>query len=161
MPSSAGSLPRSSPPFPYTTLFRSLGLDSITPERNTEIEGGFDATFGNQFATLGVTLYQKNVTDLLLLQSVAPSTGYRQQIGHVLLRSEEHTSELQSRFDLVCRLLLAPYPVAPRPFPTRRSSDLSGSIQSHPSGTPRSRAGSTRPSATSSPRWASRCIRRT
>src|SRR5699024_12256568 len=25
----------------------------------------------------------------------------------VLLRSEEHTSELQSRFDLVCRLLLA------------------------------------------------------
>src|SRR5437868_1569071 len=26
------------------------------------------------------------------------------------LRSEEHTSELQSRFDLVCRLLLAPSP---------------------------------------------------
>src|SRR5438067_6818784 len=26
--------------------------------------------------------------------------------GHALLRSEEHTSELQSRFDLVCRLLL-------------------------------------------------------
>src|SRR5207249_8025440 len=25
---------------------------------------------------------------------------------HILLRSEEHTSELQSRFDLVCRLLL-------------------------------------------------------
>src|SRR5699024_11394549 len=27
-------------------------------------------------------------------------------VGIVLLRSEEHTSELQSRFDLVCRLLL-------------------------------------------------------
>src|SRR5207249_5483867 len=26
--------------------------------------------------------------------------------GSFLLRSEEHTSELQSRFDLVCRLLL-------------------------------------------------------
>src|SRR5438067_7135138 len=26
--------------------------------------------------------------------------------GHLLARSEEHTSELQSRFDLVCRLLL-------------------------------------------------------
>src|SRR5699024_11721536 len=26
--------------------------------------------------------------------------------GHTILRSEEHTSELQSRFDLVCRLLL-------------------------------------------------------
>ena len=57
-----------------------LGLDSITPERNTEVEGGFDATFGNQFATLGIKLYQKTVTDLLLLQSVAPSTGYRQRI---------------------------------------------------------------------------------
>src|SRR5207249_5961330 len=27
-------------------------------------------------------------------------------IGDTLARSEEHTSELQSRFDLVCRLLL-------------------------------------------------------
>src|SRR5207249_7474758 len=26
--------------------------------------------------------------------------------NHLVLRSEEHTSELQSRFDLVCRLLL-------------------------------------------------------
>src|SRR5207249_5219774 len=28
------------------------------------------------------------------------------EVEAVLLRSEEHTSELQSRFDLVCRLLL-------------------------------------------------------
>src|SRR5437868_962987 len=34
-------------------------------------------------------------------------------------RSEEHTSELQSRFDLVCRPLLDLHS-----FPTRRSSDL-------------------------------------
>src|SRR5699024_11792143 len=27
-------------------------------------------------------------------------------VGHYRFRSEEHTSELQSRFDLVCRLLL-------------------------------------------------------
>src|SRR5206468_858876 len=42
------------------------------------------------------------------------------------LRSEEHTSELQSRSDLVCRLLLeSPRPPpAPHSFPTRRSSDL-------------------------------------
>src|SRR5699024_9531173 len=53
-------------------------------------------------------------------------------------RSEEHTSELQSRFDLVCRLLLEKknlillsYTSEPSPpsldlhsFPTRRSSDL-------------------------------------
>src|SRR5207249_3988224 len=52
------------------------------------------------------------------------------------MRSEEHTSELQSRFDLVCRLLLEknyitissfaepPRRPDPPPFPTRRSSDL-------------------------------------
>src|SRR5438034_406084 len=40
-------------------------------------------------------------------------------------RSEEHTSELQSHSDLVCRLLLATRPhSAPHSFPTRRSSDL-------------------------------------
>src|SRR5689334_10157524 len=41
-------------------------------------------------------------------------------------RSEEHTSELQSQFHLVCRLLLertAP-PLVLHFFPTRRSSDL-------------------------------------
>src|SRR5207249_8041644 len=34
--------------------------------------------------------------------------GYDTEVGErgVKLRSEEHTSELQSRFDLVCRLLL-------------------------------------------------------
>src|SRR5438034_1279344 len=41
-------------------------------------------------------------------------------------RSEEHTSELQSHSDLVCRLLLEPYapPHDLHSFPTRRSSDL-------------------------------------
>ena len=54
-----------------------LGDTAITPERNTEIEAGFDVAVGNQFATIGVTVYQKTVTDLLLQQSVAGSTGYQ------------------------------------------------------------------------------------
>src|SRR5207249_4247965 len=39
-----------------------------------------------------------------------PESGIGSQAGIAVaaLRSEEHTSELQSRFDLVCRLLLAP-----------------------------------------------------
>src|SRR5699024_4088313 len=43
-----------------------------------------------------------------------------------IARSEEHTSELQSRFDLVCRLLLEMLrqPPCATLFPTRRSSDL-------------------------------------
>src|SRR5437773_2726213 len=44
------------------------------------------------------------------------------------LRSEEHTSELQSHHDLVCRLLLERSSDLRdlRSFPTRRSSDLCG-----------------------------------
>ena len=57
-----------------------LGDTAIKPERNTEIEGGLDATFGNQFASLGLTVYQKTITDLLLVQSLAPSTGYQTRI---------------------------------------------------------------------------------
>src|SRR5947207_345337 len=45
-------------------------------------------------------------------------------------RSEEHTSELQSHSDLVCRLLLeySPYNRELPSFPTRRSSDLNNSV---------------------------------
>src|SRR5690606_17332407 len=39
-------------------------------------------------------------------------------------RSEEHTSGLQSRVNLVCRFLLVPRPIHLLPFPTRRSFDL-------------------------------------
>src|SRR5699024_7589981 len=42
-----------------------------------------------------------------------------------LCRSEEHTSELQSRFDLVCRLLLESFDILLIfSFLSRRSSDL-------------------------------------
>src|SRR5699024_11258208 len=41
--------------------------------------------------------------DVQILQFSPPSKGKRL---FPVLRSEEHTSELQSRFDLVCRLLL-------------------------------------------------------
>src|SRR5699024_11853939 len=49
--------------------------------------------------------------DFLALAHARPSTGatvHHDEVvgGPVPERSEEHTSELQSRFDLVCRLLL-------------------------------------------------------
>src|SRR5438067_7405508 len=62
--------------FPYTTLFRSLQLGAF--DRHAALHG-------------------------LLRLFVPREARGNEPCG---LRSEEHTSELQSRFDLVCRLLL-------------------------------------------------------
>src|SRR5699024_7888628 len=51
-------------------------------------------TVGGWPAELGISLVADRLSALLLLTST------------IVTRSEEHTSELQSRFDLVCRLLL-------------------------------------------------------
>src|SRR5256885_5187410 len=56
--------------FPYTTLFRSLRMNPLTPDHHFYIDQGTNARV------------------------------------RLVLRSEEHTSELQSPCNLVCRLLL-------------------------------------------------------
>src|SRR5688500_16824275 len=58
--------------------------------------------------------------------STTARTGRRRSSTTAPSRSEEHTSELQSPCNLVCRLLLAKHTLlrAFHSFPTRRSSDL-------------------------------------
>jgi TonB-linked SusC/RagA family outer membrane protein len=56
------------------------GASDIKPERQTEMEAGFDATLGNEFATFSFTYYNKTITDLLLVARVAPSTGRANRI---------------------------------------------------------------------------------
>src|SRR5699024_11874503 len=59
--------------------------------------GRADAPATEEFQTLGEDLLQ--LIDRTPLQQHVPMRTSR------FVRSEEHTSELQSRFDLVCRLL--------------------------------------------------------
>src|SRR5438105_12737789 len=75
--------------FPYTTLFRSA-LDFA-------MGGGWPR--GRIVEVFGASGTGKTT---LLLSAIARA----QQDGGMGARSEEHTSELQSRVDLVCRLLL-------------------------------------------------------
>src|SRR3712207_7866398 len=78
--------------FPYTTLFRSRGVVQTYQQ-------GFGPKY-NGYRTTEVNLYfqdQYRVTSNLSLDLGA-------RFEHV--RSEEHTSELQSRQYLVCRLLI-------------------------------------------------------
>src|SRR3712207_7154041 len=74
--------------FPYTTLFRSL---DVTIRRTPEPRRLADGAIEGQVIT--VDRFGNAVTNVV---------GLRAQS----VRSEEHTSELQSRQYLVCRLLL-------------------------------------------------------
>src|SRR6185369_16584494 len=55
------------------------GAAGIIPERQREIEGGFDATLLKSRATVEATVYEKKITDLLLTRTLAPVTGYSTQ----------------------------------------------------------------------------------
>ncbi len=58
----------------------SFGNPDIKPERQTEIEGGFDAQFASGRGSLAFTLYQKTIDDVILQIAAAPSVGYTVQI---------------------------------------------------------------------------------
>src|SRR3712207_8750123 len=90
--------------FPYTTLFRSE--DKPDP---IEADLGHQALEASPISGTRARLAQVVVDDHDLC--VGPAEGLRPCPQPVLpprrfLRSEEHTSELQSRQYLVCRLLL-------------------------------------------------------
>jgi len=53
---------------------------NLKPERQKEIETGFDATLARGRAQLSFTFYQKNISDLLLERTLAPSSGQENQI---------------------------------------------------------------------------------
>src|SRR5438067_9671976 len=72
--------------FPYTTLFRSRGARRARAERASRLP---DGQAGGPAVVPGA--------------DGPPRPAARLPADR---RSEEHTSELQSRFDLVCRLLL-------------------------------------------------------
>jgi hypothetical protein len=59
----------------YNGVVNTLGNPDIKPETNTGIETGFDATLFHSRAQFSATIYQKRITDMLLPDAVAASTG--------------------------------------------------------------------------------------
>src|SRR2546422_7890326 len=84
--------------FPYTTLFRSLTFLQVAFGYLLGRVGVAKLLLPGYFEGTQDTAYQR-------LERRFGTTARRTASG-VFLRSEEHTSELQSRLHLVCRLLL-------------------------------------------------------
>src|SRR5438132_7889219 len=80
--------------FPYTTLFRSadgfIGVDVLIQHKPTRLSCRIVAAFSYLVRDTGWTLAVRR----------------KSCVYGAAQRSEEHTSELQSHSDLVCRLLL-------------------------------------------------------
>src|SRR5690348_17796308 len=82
--------------FPYTTLFRSSARPSPAPRRKCRVPATTRAIELNLGALLGRIweALARRIDPMLFAAAIA------------IVRSEEHTSELQSPVHLVCRLLL-------------------------------------------------------
>src|SRR5690606_41834763 len=93
-------------PFPYTTLCRSIGTCHPRADPCVVVPKGLQCTerllpTGPRHAPHGLPAVCRNGADVgfyVLLCSVIARLYH-----YVQLRSEEHTSELQSRENLVCR----------------------------------------------------------
>src|SRR5207249_11566288 len=98
--------PPNTPLFPYTTLFRSKDIGAFAvvsgPGSFTGLRVGLAAVKAL------AEILQKPIAAVSLLEAVAVRANAHGKVlsaldaGRNEIRSEEHTSELQSRFDLVC-----------------------------------------------------------
>src|SRR2546430_13302310 len=86
--------------FPYTTLFRSMRLRNFSPRTEQSYVS----------AMVGLVKYYRQSPDQLTQEQIRSYLLHLQERGlspsSRNVRSEEHTSELQSQSNLVCRLLL-------------------------------------------------------
>ncbi|PHX96281.1 MAG: SusC/RagA family TonB-linked outer membrane protein [Gemmatimonadetes bacterium] len=55
---------------------------NLRPERQREVEGGVDATVFGKKGTIEVTGFVKNVSDLLITRTMAPSTGHSSETSN-------------------------------------------------------------------------------
>src|SRR5690606_41796645 len=89
--------PPPSPLFPYTTLFRSR-------------DGGLFRCHNSRGIGLLKGNWAMDLSIVLIVLGLVLAGGYGWYVNLITrrnqVRSEEHTSELQSRENLVCRLLL-------------------------------------------------------
>src|SRR5699024_11391655 len=98
------TLPTRSTLFPYTTLFRSIADNfQFFPLYIGKVD--YPVLYRNRHADFRL-IRKRYFFFCFCLPIVCNQFVRRNSFSIIIARSEEHTSELQSRFDLVCRLLL-------------------------------------------------------
>src|SRR3712207_7461021 len=102
--------------FPYTTLFRSFGEFKSIREYDyakSIVVGSFSKRYAMTGFRVGYGIANKDIISRMARVQAVAITSVAEPMQRAALaalevdpRSEEHTSELQSRQYLVCRLLL-------------------------------------------------------
>src|SRR5699024_11638559 len=99
-------LPPPTPLFPYTTLFRSIKGTTPYCVKTVAVLNAWGKARSWGCHMVHHALYQKqNYSYAGIIEALSGAPFDVKFISFDDVRSEEHTSELQSRFDLVCRLL--------------------------------------------------------
>src|SRR5690242_20950809 len=93
--------PPTSTLFPYTTLFRSDDDEGVLRSIGAYFERLGAEVYREGTVKEGLDTFDRMRPDVVVLDLHLPDAD-----GLTALRSEEHTSELQSHVNLVCRLLL-------------------------------------------------------
>src|SRR5699024_12526814 len=97
-------LPPLPPPSPYTTLFRSVNVFAVADLTRLTLPA-LRAASGQVIAINSGSGHRSRAGGSLYSGTKFALRAFTDALREEE-RSEEHTSELQSRFDLVCRLLL-------------------------------------------------------
>src|SRR5205085_12184717 len=95
--------PRRPSPFPYPTLFRSRTVVCRPPAVDGDTQAG--GAPGHLYRHHDRPMVDPTASQPLTRELDRRRTRHAAVVG-VAIRSEEHTSELQSQSNLVCRLLL-------------------------------------------------------
>src|SRR5690606_40546294 len=92
--------------YPYATLFRSE-VDAFRVHAIPGIMDLMHAWHGPAWVTLSLRRRAQDARTvrLVIWKSTVPSPYWSELVLRTQVRSEEHTSELQSRENIVCRLL--------------------------------------------------------
>src|SRR5207249_10180446 len=98
--------PPRAPLFPYTTLFRSSPPSGIEASSRTQLPRTSDCTWSSRYCSGSVgkgtfTVHVAVAGDASVFPEASVALTEKVCLPPAR-RSEEHTSELQSRFDLVC-----------------------------------------------------------